>query len=199
MKKKIPENKIVESMVYHLLQNAGSRTLYRNNLKQSYVAGNKERIDKMWRNIKGYEGMYEINETGTIRRMEGTGSDGRRVSSHLVSSSRAVNGMQYIALWKEGQRKTYMLHKLYAAAFQVTESEACRRIYGGFIGNAQAIQNVRNILLHSLHTLEKEHEVGTDRHDEILYIKQFLYELKNDGAYKVWHSEAEKVRNDDKK
>lgn len=153
----------------------------------------------MWRNIKGYEGVYEINETGVVRRMEGIGSDGRRVSSHVVASSRAVNGMRYIALWKSGQRKTYMLHKLYSAAFEVTESEACRRLYGGFAGNAQAVQNVRNILLHSLQSLEKEHEVGTDRHDEILYIKQFLYELKNDGVYRAWHSETEKELDEETK
>lgn len=142
----------------------------------------------MWREIKGYEGLYEINENGALRRVEGTGSDGRRVAGHAVAASRAVNGMRYIALWKDGQRKTFMLHKLYAAAFQVSESEACRRLYGGFEGNIQAVQNVRNILLHNLHSLEKEHAVGTDRHDEILYMKQFLYELKNDGIYKAWQS-----------
>ena len=47
----------------------------------------------------------EINENGVLRRMEGVGSDGRRVSAHVVASSRAVNGMRYVALWKDGQRK----------------------------------------------------------------------------------------------
>lgn len=138
---------------------------------------------RMWRDIKGYEGLYEINENGVLRRMEGIGSDGRRVSAHVVASSRAVNGMRYVALWKDGQRKTYMLHKLYAAAFYVSEKEACRRLYKGFSGNVQAVRNVRNILLHNLDSLEKEHAAGNSRHDEILYIKQFLDELENDTVH----------------
>lgn len=145
----------------------------------------------MWRSIQGYEGLYEINEDGVLRRMEGTSFDGRRVSRHVVLPSRAMNGMLYIALRKDGQRKTYMLHKLYAAAFQISESEACRRLYGGFSGNEQAARNVKNILLGSLRSLEKEHAAGTDRHDEILYIKQFLNELKTEGTYKVWRSDKE--------
>ena len=131
----------------------------------------------MWRMIKGYEGLYEMNENGVVRRVEGTGSDGRRVSAHVVASSKTQNGMRYIALWKDGKRKTYMLHKLYAAAFYVSEDEAGRRLYKGFRGDARAVQNVRNILLHNLDSLEKEHAVSANRHDEILYIKQFLNEL----------------------
>ena len=75
----------------------------------------------MWRDIKGYEGLYEINENAVVRRVDGTGIDGRKVSTHVVVSSRTKKGTRYIALWKEGGRRTYMLHKLYATAFQMSE------------------------------------------------------------------------------
>ena len=35
----------------------------------------------MWRDIKGYEGLYEINENAVVRRVDGTGIDGRKVST----------------------------------------------------------------------------------------------------------------------
>ena len=89
----------------------------------------------MWRDIKGYEGLYEINENAVVRRVDGTGIDGRKVSTHVVVSSRTKKGTRYIALWKEGGRRTYMLHKLYATAFQMSENEAIRRLYRGFTGN----------------------------------------------------------------
>ena len=107
----------------------------------------------MWRDIKDYEGLYEINENAVVRRVEGKGIYGRKVTTHVVVSSKTRKGTRYIALWKNGNRKTFMLHKLYAEAFYMSENEACRRLYKGFIGN---------------------------RHDEILYIQQFLDELKND-------------------
>lgn len=48
------------------------------------------------------------------------------------------------------------------------------------IGYGQAVQNVKDILLKNLSDLEKEQSIGENRHDEILYIQQFLDELKND-------------------
>lgn len=139
----------------------------------------------MWREIKGYEGLYEINENAVVRRMAGRGSDGRRISSHVVASSKTRKGTRYIALWKDGDRKTFMLHKIYSDAFYISENEACRRLYKGFSGNATAVQNVKDILLKNLTDLEQEQTLGTDRHDEILYIKQFLEELKNDKVCSV--------------
>mgnify|MGYP003104396177 CR=1 FL=1 len=129
----------------------------------------------MWRDIKGYEGLYEINENAVVRRV-----DGRKVSTHVVVSSRTKKGTRYIALWKEGGRRTYMLHKLYATAFQMSENEAIRRLYRGFNGNGEAIHNVCGTLLESLKIYEKEQAEGLNRNDEILYIRQFLEELKTD-------------------
>ena len=131
----------------------------------------------MWRDIKGYEGLYEINENAVVRRVDGTGIDGRKVSTHVVVSSRTKKGTRYIALWKEGGRRTYMLHKLYATAFQMSE---IRRLYRGFNGNGEAINNVCGTLLESLKIYEKEQAEGLNRNDEILYIRQFLEELKTD-------------------
>ena len=129
----------------------------------------------MWRDIKGYEGLYEINENAVVRRVDGTGIDGRKVSTHVVVSSRTKKGTRYIALWKEGGRRTYMLHKLYATAFQMSENEAIRRLYRGFNGNGEAIHNVCGTLLESLKIYEKEQAEGLNR-----YIRQFLEELKTD-------------------
>ena len=134
----------------------------------------------MWRDIKGYEGLYEINENAVVRRVDGTGIDGRKVSTHVVVSSRTKKGTRYIALWKEGGRRTYMLHKLYATAFQMSENEGIRRLYRGFNGNGEAIHNVCGTLLESLKIYEKEQAEGLNRNDEILYIRQFLEELKTD-------------------
>lgn len=134
----------------------------------------------MWRDIKGYEGIYEINEDAVIRRVGQTGSDGRSVSMHVVLSSRTKNGTRYITLWKDGIRKNYMLHKVYATAFQMSKNEAIRRLYRGFNGNGAAIDNVSGMLRENLKVYEKEQMEGLDRNDEILYIRQFLEELQKD-------------------
>lgn len=59
----------------------------------------------MWRDIKDYEGLYEINENAVVRRVEGKGIDGRKVTTHVVVSSKTRKGTRYIALWKEWKSK----------------------------------------------------------------------------------------------
>lgn len=136
----------------------------------------------VWKTIEGYEGMYEISDQAEIRRVAGEGLDGRRVSQHRISSSRAQNGMRYVSLWKDGKRKSFMQHKLYAAAFHLTENEAARRIYYGFRGDKEAIDTVRDCLKELALEFKKEENSGKDRHDEILYIEAFLEELDTDGV-----------------
>lgn len=134
----------------------------------------------VWKAIEGYEGMYEINDKAEIRRVAGAGLDGRKVSQHTICSSRAQNGMRYVSLWKDGKRKSVMQHKLYAAAFHITENEAARRIYYGFRGDKKAIDTVRDHLKELALAFQKEEKSGKDRHDEILYIQAFLEELDTD-------------------
>lgn len=134
----------------------------------------------VWKAIEGYEEMYEISDRAEIRRIAGEGLDGRKVSQHRISSSKAQNGMRYVSLWKDGKRKSFMQHKLYASAFHLTENEAARRIYYGFRGDKEAIDNVRDHLKVLALEFQREEKSGKDRHDEILYIEAFLEELDTD-------------------
>lgn len=134
----------------------------------------------MWRAIDGYEDLYEINEKGLIRRINNQNSRGKRKNSCIVLSSLAQNGSRYIALWKEGSRRTFMLHKLYARAFDVSENEAARRLYKGFYGTDGAALNVKKLLLSDRRKMETEQEKGFDRHDEILYLDSIMTALDQD-------------------
>ena len=136
----------------------------------------------VWKQIKNYEDLYDINEKGMIRRKNGTGNDGRKITEHLIAVSKAQNGMRYVSLRKNGKRTSHMQHKLYASAFGITENEAARRLYYGFHGDQAAIENVRTRLKEIIFELEKEERNGTDRHDELLYMESFLEELDTDAV-----------------
>lgn len=134
----------------------------------------------MWQVIEGYEDLYEINEQGVIRRMRHLDSKGKWKDPRIVLSSPAQNGSRYIALWKEGSRRIFMLHKLYAQAFKVTENEAVRRLYKGYYGTDGALSNVKKLLLSDCKRMQAEQENGIDRHDEILYLNSILIALDQD-------------------
>lgn len=132
----------------------------------------------MWKDIPGYENEYQISEEASIKRKDGVAADGRHLPARTVSASRAVNGKYYISLWKDGTRRSFMLHKLYAKAFGISEKEAIRRIYEGFSGRREPLEYVLWLLEDDIRLLEDEQKKGTDRKEEILFLKKFIENLK---------------------
>lgn len=70
-----------------------------------------------------------------------------------------------------------MLHKLYAKAFNISEKEAIRRIYEGFSGRREPLEYVRGLLEDDIRLLEEEQRKGTDRKEELLYMKKFVKDI----------------------
>jgi len=62
-----------------------------------------------WRDIKGYEGHYQVSSTGQVRSLK----RGRRLMSPAVSCT----GYYQVNLYLEGRVKHFYVHRLVAAAF----------------------------------------------------------------------------------
>jgi hypothetical protein len=67
-----------------------------------------------WKNIKGYEGIYQINEYGLIKRL--ANSD-RCSSDRLVKHKYKKNGYAFVCLSVNSKCKYFHVHRLVAIAF----------------------------------------------------------------------------------
>lgn len=117
----------------------------------------------LWINVKGYGGQYRLSEKGDLMH-------GKRV----VKSCNASNGKRYVTLWKNGVRKNYMLHNLYADTFELPVEDAMRILYEGYSNNPGAKNNVREWILLKIGECERESDKFND---EILYLRNFLRQL----------------------
>lgn len=74
-----------------------------------------------WRDIIGYEGLYEISSFGTVRsyeRIRNTPNGGIRVYPSKVKKAGMVkSGYLNVQLWKDGKANNKMVHLLVAEAF----------------------------------------------------------------------------------
>lgn len=73
-----------------------------------------------FRNVHGYEGLYEISNTGIVRSVERkveTSKGIRIYKSKILNPGIQKSGYLYVTLSKEGKSRTFRVHRLVAEAF----------------------------------------------------------------------------------
>ena len=68
---------------------------------------------QIWKDIPGYEGLYQVSNTGKVRSLIYAYSGKTRVLKQATKD----NGYKVIGLNKNGKRKVYHIHRLVAQAF----------------------------------------------------------------------------------
>jgi hypothetical protein len=70
-----------------------------------------------WRMIIGYEGLYEVSDEGSVRRVAGPDSRGRNRQQRVLRPAVDPHGYLCVALSKNAQMHTFRVHRLVAVAF----------------------------------------------------------------------------------
>lgn len=76
-----------------------------------------------WKDIKGYEGLYQVSDLGRIKSLERTFRSGKNhlnvmtYPSRVIKNKRYKSGYLYIVLSKNGVPKKFKIHRLVAQAF----------------------------------------------------------------------------------
>lgn len=79
-----------------------------------------ESITEEWKDIKGYEGFYQVSNLGNVRSVERIVcySDGRKFKYHSQKRKFGVNdGYLFVPLTKDQKAKNRYVHRLVAEAF----------------------------------------------------------------------------------
>lgn len=76
----------------------------------------------IWKDVVGYEGLYEVSNTGLVRtnaqKITFTKHHGIRRWKQRVLKNKTPNGRDVrVSLWKDGKSKDFLVHRLVADAF----------------------------------------------------------------------------------
>ena len=66
--------------------------------------------EEIWCPIKGYEGLYEVSDQGRVRSM-------KFGKERILKPMRNTCGYLQVQLWKNGEQKMYLVHRLVAQTF----------------------------------------------------------------------------------
>lgn len=72
---------------------------------------------EIWKDIKGYEGLYQVSNYGRVKSLKGTGNGIRKKDDIIILSFRNSNGYNRVHLMKNGKEQNIYVHRLVAEAF----------------------------------------------------------------------------------
>lgn len=70
-----------------------------------------------WKEIKGYEGYYEVSDEGRVRSLDRIATDGRRLKGKILEGSIDSYGYKVVGLSKGGKATQHKIHQLVLGAF----------------------------------------------------------------------------------
>lgn len=79
-----------------------------------FAIGVKDKMNEEWRDIKGFEGAYQVSNLGRIKRIA---SSRRYSSEHIMSPHKVGNGYYSVSLTYKGKKKMLKIHRVVAEAF----------------------------------------------------------------------------------
>ena len=72
---------------------------------------------EVWKDVVGYEGLYEVSDKGNVRSVERKDSIGRKYGRQVLKPINNGLGYLRVKLYKGGTRKNKLVHRLVAEAF----------------------------------------------------------------------------------
>jgi len=93
---------------------------YSKQLKSKEWSKKKKQMKEEFRDVKGYEGVYQISNYGNVKSLSRTVNNNGGVTvrkERILKAGRGSNGRMYVVFSLDGKAKTYSVHQLVAMAF----------------------------------------------------------------------------------
>lgn len=75
-------------------------------------------MKEVWKDIKGYEGLYQVSNLGRVKSFRVGGKKNLFISEGiLLNSGNSGNGYSIVVLTKKNTKKTHLVHRLVAKQF----------------------------------------------------------------------------------
>lgn len=74
-------------------------------------------LGEVWKDIEGYEGLYQVSNFGRVKSLERIDSLGRHRREKILKTDINNKGHLSVKLSKNGVRKKYLIHRLVAEEF----------------------------------------------------------------------------------
>lgn len=151
------------------------------------------RTDEIWKDIKGYEGIYQVSNLGRVRSLDRVNERGRKKKGMLLKPKLKRDGYVdvHLTFKDKGKDQNIKIHRLVAEAFMPIPEEL-KKWYGTqYLQINHKDENKQNNCVDNLEwcTAQYNSMWGTKRERQKEKIKKSVMQYDMDGTFiKKWDS-----------
>ena len=116
------------------------------------------RKEEFWKDIVGYEGLYQVSNFGRVKSADRTDRYGREFKGKILTPCTDNLGYLHLGLQHDGKRKTVRVHRLVAEAF-IPNTNNCK-----YINHKD--ENKQNNCVGNLEWCDTKYNINYGRHNE---------------------------------
>ena len=124
------------------------------------------KIMEIYKDIKGYEGMYQVSNLGNVKSLKRKGRKNERLLKHTINS----HGYFCVCLCKDKTQRSVKIHQLLAMAF-LNHTPNGRKIVVDHIDNNPLNNNLENLQLITFRENLSKDKKGTSEYTGVSYDK----------------------------
>ena len=122
-----------------------------------------------WKNIKGYEGLYQVSNEGRVRSL--------KFGRMKILLQASLRGYKLVGLSKDGVVKTYQVHRLVAVAFIPNPENKPQVDHINCVRDDNRAENLRWVTAqeNNLNPITREKHIGrlVNREDQSIMVEQY--------------------------
>lgn len=119
-------------------------------------------MNEIYKDIKGYEGLYQVSNMGNVRRINGT-------KIYYKQPYMSNHGYLCVALYKDGERKNYYIHRLVANVFLENPNNLPSVTHKNYIRTDNRLENLEYIDIKGLRKSQCKPILGYNKNTALLF------------------------------
>lgn len=118
-----------------------------------------------WKDIKDFEGMYQVSNRGRVRGLDRLSFTGRRLKGALLKQVLSTTGYKRVCISKHSKQYTKYVHQLVSVAFLGHKPDGYNGLVVDHISNNRLDNNLSNIqLVTTRYNTSKDRSGGTSKY-----------------------------------
>ena len=130
---------------------------------------------EIWKDVVGYEGLYEVSSYGRIKSLKRLINNGKKEyfkAEIIMKQNKDVNGYFYLNLYLNGKSNKYRVHQLVAMAFLNNRPDGTNKVVVDHINNIKTDNILENLqLITHRENVSKDQKNKSSKYTGVRFVK----------------------------